>query len=72
MLGTSSCGEEFADGWAAERRHRYNHDTAVHTRQGYVKTGHYKHWLVDRRQQLWYAITGKQYLPQWINALRDG
>ena len=47
MLGTSSCGEEFADGWAAERRHRYNHDTAVHTRQGYVKTGHYK---LARRQ----------------------
>ena len=69
MLGTSSCGEEFAHGWAAERRHRYNHDTAVHTRQGYVKTGHYKHWLVDRRQQLWYAIIGKQYSPQWINAL---
>ena len=69
MLGTSSCGEEFADGWAAERRHRCNHDAAVHTRHGYLKTGHYKHWLVDRRQQLWYAIAGKQYLPEWINAL---
>jgi hypothetical protein len=34
-----------------------------------LKTGHYKHWLVDRRQQLWYAIGGKQYLPKWINAL---
>jgi hypothetical protein len=69
MLGISSCGEEFADGWAAERRHRYNHDTAVHTRHGYLKTGHYKHWLVDRRQQLWYAIAGKQYLREWINAI---
>jgi hypothetical protein len=34
-----------------------------------LKTGHYKHWLVDRRQQLWYAIAGKKYLPEWINAL---
>jgi hypothetical protein len=34
MLCTPSCGEEFADGWAAERRHRCNHDTAVHTPTG--------------------------------------
>ena len=69
MLGSSSCGEEFADCWASERRHRYNHDTATHTRQGYPKTGHYKHWLIDRRQQLSYAISGRRYLPHWINAL---
>jgi hypothetical protein len=34
MLGTSSCGEEFAErpnGWAAGRRHRCNHDTAHST-----------------------------------------
>jgi hypothetical protein len=34
-----------------------------------LKTCHYKHWLVDRRQQLWYAIAGKQYLREWINAV---
>ena len=41
----------------------------MHTRHGYLKTCHYKHWLVDRRQQLWYAIAGKQYLREWINAI---
>jgi hypothetical protein len=34
-----------------------------------LKTCHYKHWLVDRRQQLWYAIAGKQYLREWIKAI---
>jgi hypothetical protein len=58
------------NGWAAGRRHRCNHDTAVHTRHGYLKSCHYKHWLVDRRQQLWYAITSL-YCRQTIFARVD-
>ena len=64
-----AAAKNLPNGWAAGRRHRCNHDTAVHTRHGYLKTCHYKHWLVDRRQQLWYAIAGKQYLREWINAI---